>query len=65
VLPQYKISSYYSASKTNNTVTCEYELNGVVYVSEKEFTFGPAGTMGSDKTLVIDFVGDKNSVIAD
>jgi hypothetical protein len=61
--PQYKIESYYSPNKSNNTITCKYTLNGVVYTSEKEFTFGPAGTMGTDQTLVIDFVGDKNSVI--
>ena len=64
IQPRYKISSYYSPSKSNNTITCQYTLNGVVYTTEKEFTFGPAGTMGSDQTLVIDFVGDKNSVIA-
>ena len=62
-IPEYKISSYYSPSKANNTVICQYTLNGVVYTTEKEFTFGPAGTMGSDQTLIIDFVGDKNSVI--
>ena len=61
--PQYKISSYYSPNKSNNTITCQYTLNSVVYTTEKEFTFGPAGTMGSDQTLVIDFVGDKNSII--
>jgi hypothetical protein len=31
----------------------------MVYVTEKEFTFGPSGTMGTDQTLVIDFIGDK------
>lgn len=62
-LPEYKIASYYSPSNSNNTIKCQYLLNGVVYSTEKEFTFGPAGTMGSDQTLVIDFIGDKNSVI--
>lgn len=62
-IPSYKISSYYSPSKSNNTIRCQYTLNNVVYTTEKEFTFGPAGTMGSDQTLIIDFVGDKNSVI--
>jgi uncharacterized membrane-anchored protein len=60
--PCYKIASYYTPNKSNNTITCQYELNGRVYITEKEFTFGPAGTMGTDQTLVIDFVGDVNAV---
>ena len=60
--PQYKIASYYTPNKSNNTITCEYCLNSRVYTTEKEFTFGPAGTMGTDQTLVIDFVGDINAV---
>lgn len=60
--PIYKISSYYSPNKSNNTVTCQYTLNGRVYKTEKEFTFGPAGTMGSEQTLVIDFLNDDNAV---
>lgn len=61
-LPEYKIKSYYSPSYSNNTIQCQYTLNSVVYTTEKEFTFGPAGTMGTDQTLVIDFVGDVNAI---
>lgn len=60
--PIYKISSYYSPNKSNNTVTCQYTLNGRVYKTEKELTFGRAGTMGSEQTLVIDFLNDDNAV---
>lgn len=60
--PWYEIGSYYSPNKTNNTITCSYNLNNRTYISEKEFTFGKAGTMGSDQTLVIDFSGDTKSV---
>lgn len=63
-IPQYKIASNYSPDKSNNTITCQYYLNGRMYTTEKEFTFGPSGTMGTDQTLVIDFAGDKNSVIS-
>lgn len=63
--PKYTISSYYSPDKSNNTIICKYTLNGVVYTTEKEFTFGPSGTMGTDQTLVIDFVGDKKSISVD
>ena len=60
--PIYKISSYYSPSKSNNTITCQYTLNGRIYKTEKELTFGRAGTMGSEQTLVIDFLNDDNAV---
>ena len=63
--PSYKISKYYSPSKTNNTIVCEYNLNGVLYKSEIQFTFGRAGTMGTDQTLVIDFEGDINAIAID
>lgn len=64
-IPKYKIASYYSPSKTNNTISCKYTLNTVVYITEIEFTFGPAGTMGSEQTLVIDFVDDTNAIDLD
>lgn len=60
--PWYKIKTYYTPNNSNNTITCQYQLNGRVYKTEKEFTFGPAGTMGTDQTLVIDFVNDTNAV---
>ena len=60
--PIYKISSYYSPNKSNNTITCQYTLNGRVYKTEKELTFGRAGTMGSEQTLVIDFLNDDNAI---
>lgn len=61
-IPKYKIANYYSPSKTNNTISCKYTLNTVVYITEIEFTFGPAGTMGSEQTLIIDFVDDTNAI---
>lgn len=63
--PQYEIASYYTPINSNNTIQCQYTLNGAVYVSEIEFTFGAAGTMGSDQTLVIDFEGDKKAIQKD
>lgn len=63
--PKYKIRKTYSPNYTNNTITCQYILNGVTYNSEIEFTFGSSGTMGTDQTLVIDFVGDTNAIKID
>lgn len=64
-VPKYKIRKTYSSNYTNNTITCQYILNGVTYSSEIEFTFGSSGTMGTDQTLVIDFVGDTNAIDLD
>lgn len=61
--PIYSIDKTYSSSKSNNTVYCRYTLEGTTYTSEKEFTFGPKGTMGTDQTIVIDFVGDDNAIV--
>ena len=56
--PKYRIPITYNSKSTNNTIQCIYELNDVVYTTEIDLTFGKMGTMGSDQTLVIDFVGD-------
>jgi hypothetical protein len=56
--PIYRIARTYNSKYTNNTIQCIYKLNGVVYTTEIDLTFGKVGTMGSDQTLVIDFVGD-------
>lgn len=56
--PKYRIPMEYNSYYTNNTIQCIYELNGVVYTTEIDLAFGKTGTMGSDQTLVIDFVGD-------
>ena len=59
--PQYSIKSSFR-DNLNNTIRCEYTLENRVYVSEKEFSFGRFGTMGTDQTLVIDFEGDKKAI---
>lgn len=56
--PVYRIARIYNSKYTNNTIQCIYTLNGVVYTTEIDLTFGKVGTMGSDQTLVIDFIGD-------
>ena len=58
IQPKYYIARNYNSRYSNNTIQCIYELNGVVYTTEIDLTFGKTGTMGSDQTLSIDFVGD-------
>lgn len=58
---QYNIRSYYSQSYSNNTITCIITKDRVQYIGNKELTFGPAGTTGTDCTFVLDF---DNGVIA-
>lgn len=60
--PTYTIRSYYSPNYNNNTIACSYILNGRTYTTEREFTFGYSGTMGTDQTIVIDFAGDTKCV---
>lgn len=60
--PKYQIKNSLT-DNLNNTIRCEYTLENRVYISEKEFSFGRFGTMGTEQTLVIDFKGDKNAII--
>lgn len=63
--PTYKISAMYSMYNMNNTIACTIRKDRMIYTTEKEFTFGVSGTMGSDKSLVVDFVGGQTAIIAD
>ena len=62
--PTYKITGYYSMFNMNNTIACTIRKNRMIYTAEKEFTFGVAGTMGTDKSIIIDFVGGHNAILA-
>lgn len=55
-LPKYKISSTYAPGKNDNTITCEYTIEGRTYTGIKEFSFGKFGTMGTEQTLEINWV---------
>lgn len=62
-IPEYTIASNWQPSATNNTVFCSYtDSQGVSYSVSKDFTFGVAGTMGTEQTLVIDFADNSNAV---
>lgn len=56
----YTINTFYSSNKSNNTVIAKIEKDGIVYTAIKDFTFGQAGTNGTDCTLVIDMVAHEN-----
>lgn len=56
----YTINTFYSANKSNNTVIAKVEKDGIVYTAIKDFTFGQAGTNGTDCTLVIDMIAHEN-----
>lgn len=51
---KYQIKNF-TQSPTNNIIQCEVVVNKVKYIAVKEFTFGPAGTSGSNYTLHLDF----------
>jgi hypothetical protein len=52
---KYQIKNSYNQNYSNNTIQCKVVINKVVYTATKEFTFGPAGTAGSNYTLLLDF----------
>lgn len=54
-LQQYRIRGYYSQDYSNNTIQCKIIKEKITYTAIKELTFGPAGTTGTDVTLVLDF----------
>ena len=56
----YTINTFYSSNKSNNTVIAKVEKDGIVYTAIKDFTFGQAGTNGTDCTLVIDMVAHES-----
>ena len=60
--PTYKIGAKYSMYNMNNTIACTIRKDRMIYTAEREFTFGVAGTMGTDNSIVIDFVGGQTAV---
>lgn len=58
----YKINSYYSQYKNNNTIKCIVVKDKVTYTATKELTFGPTGTSGTDYTFVLDFEDNVNAL---
>ena len=62
--PSYKISALYSMYNMNNTIACTVQKDRVIYTTELDFTFGVAGTMGTDKSLIIDFINGQTAIIA-
>lgn len=54
----YTIGSFYSAHKSNNTLIAKVLKDNIEYTATKIFTFGQAGTNGTDCTLVIDLIKD-------
>lgn len=60
----YTIASYYTSAYTYNTITCIIEKNKQIYKTALEFTFGVAGTTGTNYTLVIDFDNNETALTA-
>ena len=58
----YRIKNYYSAQYLNNTVQVSIVKDGITYVNQKDFSFGQAGTTGTDTTLIIDFDDNTTAV---
>ena len=59
---EYYIAPYFSQTYSNNTIVCKVEQYKTTYTAVQEFTFGPAGTTGTEATLILDFEGNKNAM---
>ena len=59
---EYYIAPYFSQQYSNNTIVCKVEQYETTYTAVQEFTFGPAGTTGTEATLILDFEGNKNAM---
>lgn len=51
----YRIKGNYSQSNSDNTIQCKIVKDKITYTAVKEFTFGAAGTTGTDYTFILDF----------
>lgn len=53
---EYRVLSHYYEDRFSNTITCEIKtVDNNIYTITKQFQFGPAGTNGSQYTVVINF----------
>lgn len=64
-IQDYRINKTYNSTSINNTIKCSIKKDTYVYSAEKELSFGPMGTNGTDVTVVIDFDNNKVALTAD
>jgi hypothetical protein len=50
------IKNYWTSQDANNTISCEIEIDGILYRAVEELKFGVAGTNGTNTTLVLDML---------
>lgn len=60
---EYTIDNYWHVNKSNNTIICKANINGVEYQALEELHFGKAGTNGTDLTFCLEFDGNDNALI--
>lgn len=58
----YSIKNMWNKANTNNTIRCLVSINGVVYEAIEELKFGKAGSQGTNVTLALEFMYNKNAV---
>ena len=59
----YRIKSQYSHANSNNIIKCELDKDNTTYTAIKEFTFGQAGTTGTEATLILDFTDSNRNAM--
>ena len=60
----FAIKNQWAQSNANNTVRVIVNINGTDYEASTELKFGKAGTQGTNRTLVLEYVSNENAMIA-
>ena len=61
---RYKINEYYGSNLVNNKIICNIYRKDIKYSNDFTFSFGSAGTSGTDVTLLINFKDNAKALIA-
>lgn len=61
----YRIKDIYNQNISNNTIYCRIRKNGRDYFAQFTFTFGTAGTNGTDYTLNVSLSADTPAYVPD
>ncbi|MGN1342658.1 MAG: hypothetical protein ACI4VL_05480 [Bacilli bacterium] len=57
----YSIKNYWHSVNATNTVSCTIEINGNIYETSFDLSFGKAGTSGTNLTLVLNYSNNNNA----
>ena len=60
-IQNYSIKNYWHSVNATNTISCTVEINGNIYETSFDLSFGKAGTSGTNLTLVLNYSNNNNA----